>query len=244
MIKSVLVETFFFFRITEQNLKEFFIYLTMSSWLRLFVSVILWFILYLALKLIFKNKSSEWCNRIVTLVHSLVVCRLVEYSIWTDNPLYHVGGPNTQHEENSLVFSCSYFIFDTAWCLYMGSEGPLMIVHHLIGVFMLPLSLISNSSAAEIVLALWGGELTNPFLQYRYYLKFYNKENGRIAFLNNLAFAVAFVFIRVGFFTVLCFYFVTSPNTSIIIKLFGVAFYLVGLAWSYKIIGFVKRKLF
>ena len=211
----------------------------------LFISLVaFWFILYFGLTIVFKNKPLEWSNRIVTLVHSLVVCRLVEYSMYTEDPFSRIGGLNTANEERTLLFSWSYFIFDSTWCVYMNSEDPLMLIHHFIGVFMLPLAFIFNSNAAEIALALWAGELTNPFLQYRYFFKFHNKQESRMAYWNDFFFALVFVFIRIGFLSVLCYYFVTAPHTALIVKVFGVAFYVVGVVWSYKIIGFVKRKLF
>ena len=215
-------------------------------WIQLSSLVAFWSILYFGLTFIFKNKPYEWCNRIVTIIHALIVCRLVEYSMYTEKPFERIGGPNAAIEEQALIFSCSYFIFDSVWILTMSSMNswdPLMLVHHFIGVFMLPLAFIYNSNAAEISLALWAGELTNPFLQYRYFVKYHNMQDSSMAFWNDFCFAVVFIFIRVGYLSVLCCYFVTATGTPFIVKAFGIAFYIVGLAWSYKVVGFVKRKL-
>eukprot|EP00111_Clytia_hemisphaerica_P012380 TCONS_00036363-protein len=204
----------------------------------------LWFTLYLMLRVL-SGKPEEWCNRTLTLLHSLVICRMIEYSAYTDgNPLHRIGGTNTVMEEKILMFACSYFIFDTIWLLFVKSdEDPLILAHHAVGVLMLPLSHWYGSSGAEICVALWGGELTNPFLQYRFYLKYYTMQGSRLAFWNDFVFAVVFLIIRVIFFTVLCYQFMVAPKTHTLIKAFGLLFYFVGLSWSYKIIGFIQRKL-
>ena len=215
-------------------------------WIQILLFVVFWSFLYFVLTFVFKNKPKEWCNRIVTIIHALIVCRMVEYSMYMEKPFDRIGGPNTDIEELALVFSNSYFIFDSIWILTMSSlnsTDPLMLVHHFIGVFMLPLAFIYKSSAAEITLALWAGELTNPFLQYRYFVKYHDKQNTAIAFWNDFCFAVVFIFIRLGYLSVLCYYFVAAPDVPVIIKIFGIIFYIVGLAWSYKVVGFVKRKL-
>jgi TLC domain. len=213
-------------------------------WIELLTLTVFWSTLYFVVKFVFKAQSLEYCNRIVALTHSIVICRLIEYSAYiSGNPFLRIGGENTDSEQHIMLFSSSYFIFDTVWCLFMKSEGLLMLFHHFIGAVMLPIAYINGVSGAEILVALWAGELTNPFLQYRFFLKINNMAKGTLAFWNDFSFAVTFISIRVGFLSVLCYYFVKATHIPIMIKVFGIAFYIVGLVWSYKVIGFVKRKL-
>lgn len=206
-------------------------------------STCLWSIYYLCINFFNNKRTSEWNCRLVALTHSLVVCRLVEYFVFLESwPLYRLGGPNTNGEYTVLYFSGSYFIFDLIWSLYTGSEGPVMLAHHLICVIGLPLIINTGLEGASVVFCIWGGELTNPFLQARWFLRETNNKDSKWAWWNDLIFALLFFIIRAGVFSVLVynFYFSTS---HFIIKMLGYAFYFVGLIWCVRIFSFARKKL-
>lgn len=202
-----------------------------------------WAAYYFCLCFVNRKCSAEWNCRIVALTHSVVVCRLVEYFIFLDSwPLYRIGGPNTYGEYIVLYFSASYFIFDLIWCLYMRFEGPVMLAHHMVCVIGIPSIMYFGTNGAESTFCTWGGELTNPFLQIRWFLRETNNDNSKLFWWNDCIFAIMFLVVRAGIFSVLayCFYFAPCP---LIMKVLGLVFYFIGLYWCVKIFGFIKRKL-
>lgn len=211
--------------------------------LKLGILTSIWAIYYFCLCIFNRKRSREWNCRIVAFTHSFLVCRMTEYFIFLDSwPLNRIGGQIMDNDYIILYFSASYFMFDLIWCLYMGTEGPVMFVHHIVCVLGIPSVVYFGANSAEAIFCIWGGELTNPFLQIRWFLKETNHGSSSFSWWNDFLFALSFLFIRAGVFTVLAYYFYFAP-CQVGVKLLGYIFYAVGLIWCVKILGFVKRKL-
>ena len=179
------------------------------------------------------------------MIHSLTITKLVELSfIVEDNPFSNIGEKNSYVQNWAMIFSGGYFVFDFAWCLLKGNESMLMLLHHVISIFSLIGGLWLNHSGAEICITLWGSELTNPFLQIRWFLKEVKEYDNDFGKLNDFTFFWIFAFSRIGIGSGLAYLFYHSEKTIFIIKIGGFLFYALSIVWMWQICLFVKRKYF
>jgi len=208
-------------------------------------SVISWTLLYCFISSTNSKQSGLWNCRIVAMIHSLTVTKLIELSfIYESNPFCIIGEKNSCMQNFALVFSGGYFVFDFAWCIIKGNEGALMLLHHVISILSLIGGLCLNHSGAEICITLWGSELTNPFLQIRWFLKELKQYDTSFGKLNDFLFFWFFAFSRVGVGTALAFLFYHAKKTIFIIKVGGFLFYGLSIVWMWQICLFVRHKYF
>lgn len=99
-----------------------------------------------------------------------------------------------------LTHSMGYFTFDLLWCSFYG-ETKVMLFHHLLTCTGLVYYSFKFSKQYYIVYALGLTELTNPFLQVRYFLKHHGMREGLIfKFVENML-ILLFYLIRVAVLT-------------------------------------------
>ncbi|KAI8497265.1 hypothetical protein Bbelb_252140 [Branchiostoma belcheri] len=164
------------------------------------VSVLLWVCTYRALCLLNSRCSAEWNCRLVTAAHGVLITCLSYKNGFIDNrwPFTDPGLPNSQYEEQIIVLCLGYFLFDFSWCVYHGTEGMVMLTHHCASIFGLAAALILGVSGTDVIGVIFGAELTNPFLQLRWFFK----ETGRYctlpAEINDLLFISLFAGVRIG----------------------------------------------
>ena len=202
-----------------------------------------WYILYAAICNTHKNQSSEWSCRIISLIHAVIITDIIGIYFLTYNwPFDHLGERNTEMQRIILTISAGYFWFDTAWCLYMKTETPLMILHHSVSLVFLLYSLCVDRSGAETISVVWGSEITNPFLQVRWFLKKTGNYNTMFAKLNDLIFIGLFALVRIligGYLALETFY---SANTPNFVKAGGCVFYTIGVIWLCQILHFARKR--
>lgn len=209
------------------------------------LSVALWSLLYYFLRKVNSLRSAEWNCRIIAMTHALAASRLVELSfVLEGNPLYMLGEVNTPLQTVILSMSGGYFVFDFAWSVYMGSEGMMMLAHHVVSILALVGGLFLHQSGSEICLTLWGSELTNPFLQCRWFLRETNQYNSYFAAFNDLVFFGIFTCARIGIGTGLAICFYLSEKTVVLMKCGGLFFFAISIIWTWQIGKFVKRRYF
>lgn len=210
------------------------------------MSVASWSLLYVFFLKINHLRSSEWNCRIIAMVHSLVASRLSEASFISDgeNPFKNIGEKNSHFQNIVLISSSGYFIFDFIWCIIMGTEGVMMVMHHVISIFSLIGGLYLNHSGSEICITLWGSELTNTFLQTRWFLRETKQYDTSFGTFNDFTFFGIFSFTRMGIGTGLAYLFFKAEKTIIPIKVGGFFFWLISILWFWQIWKFVKRRYF
>ena len=117
-----------------------------------------------------------------------------------------------------------------------------MLVHHVISVSALLMGLMLGESGAEITATLAGSEVSNPLLQLRWFLCESNLQHSRIAKINEFAFGLIFLAVRLGPGTALFYCTMSSPDVQLVVKAASVAFYGVTVVMSIQIVDFLKRK--
>lgn len=147
--------------------------------------------------------------------------------------IYHPGTENTDLQTFALAVCLGYFFFDMGWCVCYGTEGPVMLAHHAASIVCILVVLLMGVSGCETCGVIFGSEITNPLLQSRWFLRQLGLYNTLLGDAVDLLFILLFAIVRVGVGTVMFYCELTSPRTSLIMKLSGVVMY--GLAWVFMV---------
>ncbi|KAM8897304.1 TLC domain-containing protein 5 [Spinachia spinachia] len=198
-------------------------------------SLVGWSCLYLLFCRTFTQQGSEWSCRLVTLSHGIVIVILTAYVLFIDGPwpFTHAGTENTELQTLSLAVCLGYFLFDLAWCVRHHTEGPVMLAHHAASIAGILLALLMGVSACETCGVIFGSELTNPLLQTRWFLRRLGRYDSALGDAVDLLFVSLFAAVRVGVGGFMFYCELTSPRTTLVMKLGGVAMY--ALAWVFMV---------
>lgn len=206
----------------------------------------LWTFLYYLLCIVNEKRALEWNCRIVTVCHGLLSVTMCVYCAFYTGPwpFDALGEKSTAQQTLCIVVTLGYFVFDFSWCIYMGTEGIDMLLHHITSICGLVLSLWLDRSGAELVATIFGSEVSNPCLQLRWFLRECGLYETRIAKLNDVVFILLFLCIRIGLGARLFVSTLMSPKPSVLIKLGGVALYSLSVVWMLFILRFSKKRFF
>lgn len=205
-----------------------------------------WTTIYCFITIINCHRSGEWNSRILAVTHAIFITALSYWCGFQTGPwpFDALGFSNTPFQTLILVISFGYFSFDFMWCVYMGTEGPIMLLHHLISILSMIYGLFTDHSGAEIIATIFGSELTNPFLQLRWFLRETRNYYTTLAYFNDLAFMGLFFYLRLGVGSCLMYSMLVAEKPTILIKGAGVGMYLVGVIWSLMILKFARYRFF
>uniref|UniRef100_A0A3Q2XYJ5 TLC domain containing 5b n=1 Tax=Hippocampus comes TaxID=109280 RepID=A0A3Q2XYJ5_HIPCM len=214
---------------------------------RVLCSLAVWSGLYALLCRISPQRGPEWNCRLVTLTHGVAIVMLTAYVVFVDGPwpLTHAGSENTALQTSALCVCLGYFLFDMAWCVRFGSEGAVMLGHHAASIVGILLALLTGVSACETCAVIFGSELTNPLLQARWFLRRLGRYDSLLGDAVDLLFIFLFATVRVGVGAAMFYCELTSPRTTVVMKLGGVVMY--GLAWVFMVdigrFGYKKTRM-
>lgn len=164
------------------------------------------------------------------------------FSFTLVNPIYPPGTENTELQTFSLAVCLGYFFFDMGWCVCNHSEGPVMLAHHAASVVGILLALLMGVSGCETCGVIFGSEITNPLLQTRWFLRQLGLYDGLLGDIVDLLFIFLFATVRVGVGTVMFYCELTSPRTTLIMKLGGVVMYVIAWVFMVDIARFGYKK--
>ncbi|KAK1787562.1 hypothetical protein P4O66_016053 [Electrophorus voltai] len=207
-------------------------------------SLIGWILLYVLLCYVNGGRSSEWNCRLVTLLHGILIVAVTAYICFIDGPwpFTHAGMENTPLQILALLLSLGYFLFDMAWCLYFCSEGPVMLAHHTLSILGLVAALGTGRSGIETCAVLFGGEITNPLLQARWFLRQTGHHESCAGDAVDLLFVVLFTSVRVGVGSCMLCCELVSPRPRLLMKFGGVAMYTLSWVFMVDVARFACRK--
>ena len=118
-----------------------------------------------------------------------------------------------------------------------------MIWHHIFAILGFTTFLYIGKSGTEICAVTFGAEITNPLVLLRWLMRDANCKNMYVVPLE-LIFAGAFVIFRIIFGTYFLYCGILNPKLDWVIKLFGLALYLVSWAFVVEIFGYHAKRLF
>lgn len=207
-------------------------------------SFLLWTDSYFILHALNRKRSAEWNCRIITVLHALLSSSLCFTSavITGPWPFSYLGEVNTSLHNTAMIISLGYFLFDFAWCMYMKTEGWVMLSHHVVSILGLSYVLYQNKFGSELTAVMGASEFTNPLLQLRWFMKHSGYYTGRRAAFLDWMFVILFIGSRLGvgsLFHIVC---QTSPKIDIITKAGGQAFYIISWMFGIQLICYVYRK--
>ncbi|XP_060107139.1 TLC domain-containing protein 5-like [Heteronotia binoei] len=213
--------------------------------LQVLCSLLIWLSLYSGFRCWQNHRTSEWSCRLVTLAHGLIVTFLSGYIVLVDGPwpLTHTGHPNTALQVCLMCLSLGYFLFDLSWCIFFGSEGDLMLSHHVLSVSGLVLVLLLGESATEVNAVVFVSEITNPLLQARWFLREMGRYPSLAGDVVDILFVALFVGLRIVGGAWIMRAILASARTFWMLKIGALAMYVVSLAFMLDISRFAKRKL-
>ena len=209
-------------------------------------SFLAWTDSYFILHTFNRRFSAEWNCRLITALHAVMATSLCFTSAVLTGPwpFSYIGGPNTSLHNTIMVVSLGYFLFDFCWCMYMNTEGPVMLAHHLVSIVGLSYSLYQGRVGSELTAVMGASEVTNPLLQLRWFLKQSGYYRGRLAFILDSLFVSTFLMARLGVGSVFHYVCQTSSKLDLIAKGGGQAFYIISVIFGIQIAVFYYRKYF
>ena len=209
-------------------------------------SFLMWTDSYFILHAINRKRSAEWNCRLITVAHAFLSTSLCFTSACITGPwpFTYLGEANTKLHNAAMVLSLGYFLFDFVWCMYMKTEGPVMLAHHVVSIFSMSYVLYQKRFGSELTAVMGASELTNPLLQLRWFLKATGHYHGKKALLLDWIFVILFMCARLGVGTVFHYVCQTSPKVDLITKAGGQAFYIISLVFGIQLCMFLYRKYF
>ncbi|XP_070549012.1 TLC domain-containing protein 5-like [Ptychodera flava] len=206
---------------------------------------LMWYSLYNVFCLVFPAKSYEWNCRFVTLIHATITTILswiwgVYYNPWV---FTDPGGENNAREILVCTICLGYFLFDFMWCLWFYDPNEkVMLLHHFFTIGGILLIMNTGHGGTELNATIFGSEVSNPFLQARWFMRDAGYDKTWIYEINDLLFMVIFFVCRICVGTYLMYTEWSHPRPSLGVKLGGTAIYLVSVVFMYNIAMFAFKK--
>ncbi|KAK7867025.1 hypothetical protein R5R35_005668 [Gryllus longicercus] len=192
-----------------------------------------WTSLYYVIKNIFKLES-EWACRLLTACHATIVTTLGGFSCYYGPwPFTDPGGPNTLMQITTLIICLGYFLFDFIWCIYHQTEGVTMLIHHAVSIYAISRILMKGVSGTEAVAGIAGLEMTNPFLQLRWFLRSLGYKDTLAFVIVEISFMLMFFFMRILGGGYLFYKIILHPKPDCESKALAGAFYVI--SWFFMI---------
>lgn len=169
-----------------------------NTWYAVILSFAFWSATYFVIRLIFAKRTTEYCSRILALLHGSVMTLLgLNQCFIGKSPLGHPDEPTTSIQAFILVTSLGYFVVDLIWCLYYQTETALMIAHHAYSCFALSRVLFNDMGGHAAACGLGALELTNPLLQARWFSRTHGYYNTPLFTSIEVTFMIMFFFVRI-----------------------------------------------
>jgi len=145
-------------------------------------------------------QPSYWDGSTVAVVNALVNVSLAFYAIWHEPALLSNEDPSLRTAETCRMISVfiAWVIYETACeVVNWGSwpEGTAMLVHHVSAIIAFSIYLVSGVGHGLTLYAILC-ELTNPFMNMRYFLSASGRKSSTAYLVNGLLFVVSWLLIR------------------------------------------------
>lgn len=171
----------------------------------IFVGSLIWGLFYLIIKFtpldfilgdqkISKEKDLDLRNRLVSFVHGLGAIYLTSTEFIQGNPV--CGATNTERQRLVMVFSSSYFIYDTVGMTLEGLMDKAMLIHHPLALLGVMLPLFENIQGNFVMHALFLTELSNPAMHFRHLLRLSGRVHTKAYELCELVFISLYFYAR------------------------------------------------
>ena len=117
-----------------------------------------------------------------------------------------------------------------------------MIFHHLLSIYGQLLVLLRGRNGTEMMATIWGSELTNPFLQTRWFLRETERHTTWYAEIVDQIFMIMFTIVRIFIGGALLYCELTHPRPDWVAKAGGATMYALSWLFWIMIINYAIRK--
>ncbi|CAL9180148.1 unnamed protein product [Musa hybrid cultivar] len=205
--------------------------------------VLFWTATFLLVRNVFRNRSFDFCNRVVSTVHSAVAVGLASLSVqhW-GCPVCHLASRSSELQMKALAVTLSYLIYDLICCLFDKIPRMDNSVHHIVGIVGIAAGLAYGMCGSEMVAAMWLTEISSPFLHMRELLKELGYRDTNLTLAFDILFAAIFSLARMVGGPYLT-YVTLTADYPLLIKAMALGLQLVSAFWFYKILRMVRHKI-
>ena len=206
-----------------------------------------WLLAYLAVRhVLCRSFSPDGANRVISFLHALVGFALSTRAIDFSRLREDVGTPATNAQLSALVVSLGYFVYDTFCCLAIeltaGKVDVATLLHHVATVAGLVVGVTRRTSGHELLMCLALMEVANPFMHLRSILREAGLGKSTLADVNDVVFALLFLFSRCIVGAPVVYWTVTSSRTPFLVKVGGLGILGVSWFWARKLVLIIVRK--
>lgn len=204
--------------------------------------VVSWTTLFLLTRKLFPNRSFDFCNRLVSIIHAILAVILASISVqdWSC-PLCPLASRSSHKQMKALAVTVGYLIYDFVCCLFDKQVKIDNLIHHLVSAVGLGAGLAYEWCGSEMVAALCVTEISSPFLHMREILKEIGYKDTDLNLAADVLFAVIFSCARMIGGPYLT-YVTLSADNPILIKAMALGLQLVSAFWFYKICRMIMYK--
>jgi hypothetical protein len=133
-------------------------------------------------------------NRIVSIVHGFGCILLTSFEFFRGNPV--CGESNTSYQRGVIIWSVSYFAYDTIAMLYEGLLDKAMLIHHPLCIIGLGAPLIVGNQGNFVMFAIFLSELSNPAMHARHLIRLSGRQHTRSYEVAELTFILLYIYAR------------------------------------------------
>ncbi|XP_047019740.1 TLC domain-containing protein 5-like [Helicoverpa zea] len=206
------------------------------------ISFLLWNWMYFLTVEYAPNKNPEWCSRVITLIHaSVAIAGGLTQCKWRELTPWHLTRRLLPCQYMLMVWSWGYFAFDLLWCLIY-NESFTMLCHHSAALVAITRYMQKQHTGCTFACTLVLLELTNPFLQIRWFLKHEGYGNSYLYFAVEVTYLLLFLILRGLLGTYLIFEIFRTDYFDWEGRILSVIFYVVSMAFVYDIAGYIRYK--
>lgn len=202
-----------------------------------------WTSLFLLARKVFRRRSFDFSNRIVSTVHACLAVVLASASVqdWRC-PVCPLASKSSPRQMQTLAVTVGYLMYDLVCCHFDKNVKIDNTVHHLVSIVGIWSGLEYQRCGSEMVAALWITEMSSPFLHLRELLKELGYKDTDLNLAADILFAMIFTFARMVAGPYLT-YVTLSADNPFLIKAMALGLQLVSAFWFYKIVRMVMYKL-
>lgn len=212
------------------------------------MSYAMWLTMYMVVRhVLFPKFTADSSNRVVSLVHSCVASVTPLLVVDLTALREDVGTPTTEAQLWALRLTLGYFLYDMFCCLAIELTHDGIDVantfHHIATTSGLWVGVFQRVSGHELLLCLVLMEISNPCMHMRYIYREMKWQDKPIAQMNDVAFALTFLFCRNILGVPVVTWTTLSPTTPWPVKLGGIGIALVSWFWTHKLVSMIIRKV-
>lgn len=172
---------------------------------QIFIGSIVWGLFYLVIRFsnlsfilgeqqISQKKDLDLRNRLVSFFHGIGAIYFSSFEFFRGNPV--CGAMNTEQQRFLMIFSSSYFIYDTICMTIEGLMDKAMLIHHPLALLGVMLPLYENIQGNFVMHALFLTELSNPAMHFRHLLRLSGRIHTKAYELCELTFISLYFYAR------------------------------------------------